>query len=58
MAEYQSSTEVIDTLIKLGKDPSVVYAYAFGMAWVYLGEKGREKMLQDVRDEINEMENN
>lgn len=38
--------EVIENLKKAGKTQDIVYAYAFGMAWAYLSDNARSKVMK------------
>ena len=48
MSNINKSSELIENLKASGKSNDTVYAYAFGMAWAYLSEKGREEVLKSA----------
>ena len=48
MSNINQTGELIANLKLAGQKNDTVYAYAFGMAWAYLGEKGREEVLKSA----------
>ena len=56
MSNINKTDELIANLKKAGQKTDSVYAYAFGMAWAWLDEKGREKLLKSAEKMAKEME--
>jgi hypothetical protein len=48
MSNINQTGELIANLKLAGQKNDTVYAYAFGMAWAYLSEKGREEVLKSA----------